>query len=70
MDEVLHPSELVNQWKQESLTIEAAVGQILQNLAKIQIAFDAGSISRYQLRADVDDLRNQINLLWEGIGSD
>ncbi len=30
------PSELLNLWKQEQLTIEMAIGHILQNLVKQQ----------------------------------
>ena len=50
------PQELLNKWKREEITIEMAIGHILQHLAKIQTAIDAINLTLYNLRATVDSL--------------
>ena len=56
----MHQDELLKLWRREEISIEMAIGHLLQNLAKIQTVIEAGNISLYQLRADVDSLIAQI----------
>lgn len=56
----LHPEELRSLWDREDLSIEAAIGQLLQNLAKMQTAIDANNISLYRLRSEFDGLVVQL----------
>ncbi len=50
------PQELIKKWEREEITVEMAIGHILQHLAKIQTVIDAINITLYNLRADVDSL--------------
>ncbi len=50
------PSELLKLWKLEKLSVEMAVGHILQNLVNIHTANETADASLYKLRADVDGL--------------
>ena len=50
------PQELIKKWEREEMTVEMAIGHILQHLAKIQTVIDAINITLYNLRADVDSL--------------
>ncbi|MCP4370729.1 MAG: hypothetical protein GY797_21840 [Deltaproteobacteria bacterium] len=50
------PQDLLKKWEREEITVEMAIGHILQNLAKIQTAIDAINITLYNLRAMVDSL--------------
>jgi len=50
------PDELLIQWERETLTVEMAIGHLLHYLSKMQTALEAGNITLYQLRADVDSL--------------
>jgi hypothetical protein len=50
------PNELLRLWELEKITIEMAVGHVLQNMVKMQTAQDTCNITLYNLRADVDSL--------------
>ena len=50
------PSELLKLWKLEKLSVEMAVGHILQNLVNMHTAIEIADASLYKLRADVDGL--------------
>ncbi|NNJ10284.1 hypothetical protein EKD04_008085 [Chloroflexales bacterium ZM16-3] len=65
------PKELVRLWSQEQITVEMAVGHIMQNLAKLQDAIDAQrqmlhgalEVQRQMLaeiQGDIDSTRGQI----------
>ena len=49
----LLPDELVRLWATEQLPAERAVGQIVQNLARLQATLDQYREALAQLRADV-----------------
>ncbi|MCP4369798.1 MAG: hypothetical protein GY797_17040 [Deltaproteobacteria bacterium] len=50
------PQDLLKKWEREEITVEMAIGHILQNFAKIQTAIDAINLTLYNLRAMVDSL--------------
>ncbi len=50
------PQELIKKWEREEITVEMAIGHILQYIAKIQTAIDAVNLTLYNLRATVDSL--------------
>jgi len=50
------PSELLKLWKLEKLSVEMAVGHILQNLVNMHTTIETADASLYKLRADVDGL--------------
>jgi hypothetical protein len=50
------PEELLALWTQEKITIEMAIGHILQNLVKLRLDAKTAGASRYTLRSDVDAL--------------
>ena len=50
------PDELLKLWKLENITVEMAIGHILQNLVKMQRTHDTRNTKIYNLRADVDSL--------------
>ncbi len=50
------PQELIKKWEREEITVEMAIGHILQHLAKIQTVIDAINLTLYNLRATVDSL--------------
>jgi hypothetical protein len=52
----MHPEELLTLWQNNRLTVEAAVGQLLENVVRLQTAIDAANLSRAHLRADLDRL--------------
>jgi len=52
----LTPTELLNLWKQEQMTIEMSIGHILQNLVKQQIALEALLVTQSKLRTDINSL--------------
>ncbi len=58
--ETLHPDELLKLWQREDLPTEMAIGQLLQNLSKMQTAIDSNNIALYRLRSDFDSLAEQI----------
>lgn len=50
------PQDLLKKWEREEITVDMAIGHILQHLAKIQTVIDAINITLYNLRATVDSL--------------
>ena len=50
------PQELTKKWEREEITVEMAIGHILQHLVKILTTLKAINITLYNLRADVDSL--------------
>ncbi len=50
------PQEIIKKWEREEITVEMAIGHILQHLAKIQTTIDAINITLYNLRATVGSL--------------
>ena len=50
------PQELLKLWKLEQVSVEMALGHILQNLVKAQASAENRATSLYKLRSDVDDL--------------
>jgi hypothetical protein len=50
------PQKLTKKWEREEITVEMAVGQILQHLVKILTTLKTINITLYNLRADVDSL--------------
>ena len=50
------PDELLKLWKLEKMTVEMAIGHILQNLIKVHAATETLDASLYGLRGDVDAL--------------
>jgi hypothetical protein len=50
------PEKLLALWTQEKITVEMAIGHILQNLVKLRQADKSADASRYKLRGDVDAL--------------
>jgi hypothetical protein len=52
----ISPTELLRLWKLEQVTLEMAIGYLIQNQAKLDKAIQAANISRSGLRADVDRL--------------
>ncbi len=56
MMSTMTPDELLKLWTLEKVTIEMAIGHILQNLVKAQTNAQSRDTSLYKLRSDVDDL--------------
>ena len=56
------PQELLRKWEREEISLEMAIGHILQHLAQIQTAIDAINLTLYNLRATVDSLIAQTGL--------
>ena len=56
----LTPAELLNLWKQEQMTIEMALGHILQNLAKQQTVLATLLTTQNKLGTEVNSLQQQI----------
>ena len=50
------PNDLLKLWKLEKMSVEMAIGHILQNLAKQQEAIEVNSLALYHLQADVEGL--------------
>ena len=50
------PNELWKLWKQEQITSEIAIGQLIQNQVKQQAQIDANNRALATVRADVDRL--------------
>jgi hypothetical protein len=50
------PEKLLNLWKREEISVEMAIGHILQNLVKLETAHDAYTIAVDNLQANVNDL--------------
>jgi len=52
----LPAKELLKKWEREELTVEMAIGHILQHLVKLLAALEAIKVTLRNLRADVDSL--------------
>jgi hypothetical protein len=50
------PKELLKLWELAKISVEMAIGHILQNIVKIQTAIDMINLTLRHLRADVDYL--------------
>ncbi len=50
------PTELLNLWQQEQITIEMSIGHILQNLVKQQFVLESLLVTQRKLRADMNNL--------------
>jgi hypothetical protein len=50
------PKELLKKWECEEITVEMAVGHILQNLVQLMTIIEAFKTSLRKLRTDVDSL--------------
>jgi ribosomal protein S17 len=50
------PEKLLNLWKREEISVEMAIGHILQNLVKLETAHDVYTITVDNLQANVNDL--------------
>jgi hypothetical protein len=50
------PEELLKLWKLEKVTVEMALGHIIQNLVKLHTSDENLETSLYELRGNVDDL--------------
>lgn len=50
------PDELLRLWELEQITLEMAVGYLIQNQVKHDKAIQAANLSRSSLRADIDSL--------------
>jgi hypothetical protein len=50
------PDELLKLWKLEKVTVEMALGHIIQNLVKLHTNDENLETSLYELRGNVDDL--------------
>jgi hypothetical protein len=50
------PEELLKLWKLEQVTVEMAMGHVLQNLVRMHALDKTNSPKLYQLRRDVDEL--------------
>lgn len=55
----LPPTELLNQWRLEKLTVEMTTGHILQNLVKLCESMEHLTCTIHKLRVDVDRLIGQ-----------
>lgn len=62
----IHPEELLALWQNQRLTVEAAVGQLLENVVRLQTAVEAANFSRAHLRSDVDGLLARTGLASAG----
>jgi hypothetical protein len=50
------PKELLKLWELAKISVEMAIGHILQNVVKIQTAIDTINLTLRHLRTDVDYL--------------
>lgn len=55
------PNELLQQWKQATITPEMAIGQLIQHQVKQQEQIDAHSRILALVRADIDRLLAQVD---------
>jgi hypothetical protein len=52
----ISPQELLKKWQIEEITIEMAIGHLIQNVVKLYKTIEKLTNSLYNLRADVDSL--------------
>jgi hypothetical protein len=58
----ISPQELTQMWQRETISPEMAIGHILQNLVNLQKALDATNTTYFTLRADLEEVRNFIQM--------
>jgi hypothetical protein len=58
----LSPQELLKKWEHEEITVEMAIGHILQHLVKMLAALETIKTTLRKLRADVDSLMAHIGM--------
>jgi len=56
------PTELLDQWRIEALTVEMAIGHILQNQVRLYESVEHLTHTLHKLRVDVDRLTRQISI--------
>lgn len=56
------PDELLQQWKQATITLEMAIGQLIQNQVKQQEQINAQRRTLATVRADIERLLTQGNI--------
>lgn len=56
------PNELWQQWKQATITLEMAIGQLIQNQVKQQEQIDANNRVLASVRTDIDRLLGQATM--------
>lgn len=54
--------ELLKLWRLEKLTVEMAIGHIIQNLINIQKTVDVTNTDIFTLRADIDELAQHADI--------
>jgi hypothetical protein len=52
----MNPNELLKLWTLEQVSVEMAIGHILQNMVKTSETLGTHDTSLYKLRSNVDDL--------------
>ncbi len=58
----ISPQELTQMWQRETISPEMVIGHILQNLVNLQKALDATNTTYFTLRADLEEVRNFIQM--------
>lgn len=54
--------KLLNAWQREEITAEMAIGQLIQQVIKLETALTKLNLTLYHLRAEVDSLIAQAGL--------
>ena len=54
------PTKLLNLWIQENISIEMAIGHILQNLVLQQKNLDTANLKLHQIRANMNNLQENL----------
>lgn len=54
------PTKLLNLWAQENISVEMAIGHILQNLVLQQKNLDTANSALHQIRADMNNLQENL----------
>jgi len=58
-----NPEKLLSQWRVAQLTVERAIGQILQHIVALYTGLHEAGQKRQQLRNDLDHLKGQVEAL-------
>lgn len=53
---MIKPEELLKLWSLSQVTVEMAIGHLIQNLVKLQTTIESNNLTLYNLRTDVDNL--------------
>lgn len=64
----LTPPELLNLWKQEQMTVEMAMGHILQNLVKQHMALETLLTTQNKLSTEMNSLSVTTNAKSDAVG--